>query len=153
MANLVTPGPVASLCADEIVRVARSWIGTPYHHQASVKGIGTDCLGLVRGVWREVQGAEPQKPPPYSRDWTVGGETLLAAARRHFVEIPPEQATAGDVLIFRYRANLPAKHCGLMVSNSTFIHAIEGAAVSEVAFSNWWQRRLAGVFRFPGVDH
>ena len=35
-----------------IVRLARSWIGTPYHHQASVRGVGTDCIGLVRGVWR-----------------------------------------------------------------------------------------------------
>ena len=28
------------------------WIGTPYRHQASLKGVGCDCLGLVRGVWR-----------------------------------------------------------------------------------------------------
>ena len=44
----------------EIVRAARSWIGTPYRHQASLKGVGCDCLGLLRGVWREVVGAEPE---------------------------------------------------------------------------------------------
>ena len=37
---------------------ARAWLGTPYRHQASVKGVGADCLGLVRGLWREVAGAE-----------------------------------------------------------------------------------------------
>ncbi|MEQ8825483.1 MAG: NlpC/P60 family protein [Filomicrobium sp.] len=135
--------------ADTVVRAAREWIGTPYHHQASRKGIGTDCLGLVRGVWRDVCGDEPQAPPPYSRDWTVGGETLLAAARHHFDEVPATEATPGDVLVFRYRPNLPAKHCGVLVTPTRFIHATEGAAVSEVPFSNWWRRRVAGVFRFP----
>ena len=43
-----------------IVRAARGWLGTPYHDQASVKGVGCDCLGLIRGVWREVVGPEPK---------------------------------------------------------------------------------------------
>lgn len=34
--------------AADIVAAARGWIGTPYLHQASLKGVGTDCLGLVR---------------------------------------------------------------------------------------------------------
>ena len=42
-----------------IVATARSWLGTPYHHQASLRGVGCDCLGLVRGVWRELYGDEP----------------------------------------------------------------------------------------------
>ena len=46
-------------------RGARGWIGTPYRHQASLKGVGCDCLGLVRGVWREVMGEEPEAPPAY----------------------------------------------------------------------------------------
>jgi hypothetical protein len=39
-----------------IVAETRAWIGTPYRHQASLKGVGCDCLGLVRGVWRAVIG-------------------------------------------------------------------------------------------------
>jgi len=50
--------------ATDVERIARSWIGTPYVHQASVKGVGCDCLGLLRGVWRELVGAEPEKMPP-----------------------------------------------------------------------------------------
>ena len=49
---------------DEIVAHARAWIGTPYHHQASRIGVGTDCLGLVRGVCRELYGREPRRCPP-----------------------------------------------------------------------------------------
>ena len=39
-----------------IVAEARGWIGTPYRHQASLKGVGADCIGLVRGVWRAFHG-------------------------------------------------------------------------------------------------
>ncbi len=46
-----------------IVASARGWIGTPYVHQASTKGAGCDCLGLLRGVWREINGAEPESVP------------------------------------------------------------------------------------------
>ena len=36
----------------DVMRSARSWLGTPYRHQGARKGVGCDCLGLVRGVWR-----------------------------------------------------------------------------------------------------
>ena len=42
----------APLTRAAIVAEARAWIGTPYRHQASLKGIGCDCLGLLRGIWR-----------------------------------------------------------------------------------------------------
>ena len=66
-----------------VITAARGWLGTPYHDQASVKGVGCDCLGLVRGVWRELHGAEPLPLPPYSRDWGETGtrEPLAEAAR------------------------------------------------------------------------
>src|SRR5665213_1770116 len=77
----------------DIVAEARAWIGTPYRHQASLKGVGCDCLGLVRGVWRAVIGDEPQAAPAYSRDWAeaTGEESLAQAARAHLIEIEPEQ--------------------------------------------------------------
>ncbi len=58
---------------DMVITVARSWLGTPYHDQASLKAVGCDCLGLARGVWREVVGPEPFPIPPYSRDWGESG--------------------------------------------------------------------------------
>ncbi|MCZ7595265.1 MAG: NlpC/P60 family protein [Hyphomicrobium sp.] len=137
--------------AEEIVRIARGWIGTPYHHQASVRSVGADCLGLVRGVWREVYGSEAETPPPYSCDWAEAGgcETMLAAARRHLDAIAPDAARAGDVLIFRLRAGSIAKHAAILTSETTMIHAMEGAPACEVALSRWWRRRIAGAFRFP----
>ena len=137
----------------DIVAEARAWIGTPYRHQASLKGVGCDCLGLVRGVWRAVLGEEPQTPPAYSRDWAEasGAETLAAAARTHLVEIDPAQFSPGDVILFRYRERYPAKHAAIVSASDMMIHAHDGAAVAEVAIAPWWRRRLAYAFRFPGV--
>lgn len=143
----------ARIARADIVRSARGWIGTPYHHQASVRGVGADCLGLVRGVWREAMAAEPEHPPAYTRDWAEasGEETMLAAARRHFVETTLERARPGDVLIFRLRAGCVAKHAGVLATPTTFVHAAEGSVAAEVALSPWWRRRIASVFAFPGV--
>ena len=55
---------------DRIVAVARGWLGTPYRHQASCRGAGTDCLGLILGVWRQVVGDLPEVVPSYSADWS-----------------------------------------------------------------------------------
>lgn len=138
-----------------VVEAARGWLGTPYRHQASVKGVGADCLGLVRGVWREVVGPEPEIMPPYSADWAeVGGEeTLLGAARRWLVEIPVGSARAGDVLLFRMSAGAPMKHCAILSDTSgpepRIIHAYWGRAVIESWMGPWWKRRLAAAFRWP----
>jgi NlpC/P60 family putative phage cell wall peptidase len=141
-----------SLTRADIVAEARAWIGTPYRHQASVKGIGCDCLGLVRGVWRAMLGDEPQAVPAYSRDWAEasGTETLAAAARTYLIEIDPAQFLPGDVLLFRYRERNPAKHAAIVSAPEMMVHAHDGAAVAEVAIAPWWRRRLAYAFRFPG---
>ena len=136
-----------------IIAEARAWIGTPYRHQASLKGVGCDCLGLVRGVWRAVIGDEPQVAPAYSRDWAEasGEEALAQAARAHLIEIEPAQFLPGDVLLFRYRDRYPAKHAAIVSAPALMVHAHDGAAVAEVAIAPWWRRRLAYAFRFPGV--
>jgi NlpC/P60 family putative phage cell wall peptidase len=140
---------------DVIVAAARSWLGTPYRHQASVKGVGADCLGLVRGVWREVIGAEPEAPPAYSADWaeTGGREALLEAAGQWLRLVPVADMRAGDVLVFRMSAGAAAKHCAILSAGEgpepKMIHAYWGRAVVESWMGMWWRRRLVAVFRFP----
>jgi NlpC/P60 family putative phage cell wall peptidase len=147
----------------EIVAEATAWLGTPYRHQASLKGVGCDCLGLVRGVWRALYGGEPEQAPAYTPDWAeaAGAETLAAAAGRHMAAIAADDAKAGDVLLFRWRSNVPAKHAAILVSSRSglrfdaapwrMIHAQQGAAVTMATLSPWWRRRIAYAFRFPGV--
>lgn len=136
-----------------LVAEARDWIGTPYRHQASLKGVGADCLGLVRGLWRALGGDDAETLPAYAPDWAeaTGRETLLEAARRHLVEVAPAAARPGDVLLFRWREGLPAKHAGVMSAPGHFIHAYDGAAVVESPLAPWWRRRIAAAFAFPGI--
>ncbi|MCE9650567.1 MAG: C40 family peptidase [Parvibaculum sp.] len=139
-----------------ILTAARAWIGTPYRHQASCRGAGTDCLGLVRGVWRDLYGEEPETPPPYTPDWAEAPgddgvrETMAEGARRHLDEIAAGEVRAGDVVLFRMRPGGPAKHAAILSAADRMIHAYSGRAVVETALSAWWRKKLAYAFRFPG---
>lgn len=129
---------------------ARRWIGTPYVHQASTLGAGCDCLGLLRGVWRGLYGAEPETPPAYTMDWSEpqGDERLWRAAKRHLLPRPMGQPEPGDVLLFRMRDGAVAKHLGI-TSEQGFIHSYSGHGVIESALTKPWQRRIAARFAFP----
>lgn len=142
-----------ALDRDRIVAEARAWIGTPYRHQASLKGVGCDCLGLIRGVWRTLYGAEPEATPAYAPDWAeaTGAEALAAAAQRHMIGIDPRAFSSGDLLLFRWRSGFPAKHAAIATAADLMVHAHDGAAVAEVVIAPWWRRRLAYVFRFPDL--
>ncbi len=137
-----------------IVRAARGWVGTPYRHQAACKGAGCDCLGLVRGVWREVLGQEPEPVPAYSMDWSEpqGEERLWQAAARWLRSKPLAEEAEGDVILFRMREGSVAKHLGIagrVGSDASFIHAYAGHAVRESALTAPWRRRIVARFEFP----
>ena len=149
---------------ERVVVEAMSWVGTPYRHQASVKGVACDCLGLVRGAWRAAIGSEPETIGPYTRDWSPGAEDLHDAASRHLIEIPLSEAAAGDAVLFRLRDGLPARHAGILVgaadrpegfrrptpNASAFVHAWDAAgAVVVTGLAPWWRRRLVAAFVFP----
>ncbi|MDH4440233.1 MAG: NlpC/P60 family protein [Rhizobium sp.] len=100
-----------------VLGLAETWIGTPYRHQGAMKGVGCDCLGLVRGIWRELYGEEPEAVPAYAPDWAErsGEERLLAAAGRHFFAVASfEESLAGDLVLFRFRPGMAAKHAGIL---------------------------------------
>ncbi|WP_424968939.1 NlpC/P60 family protein [Dinoroseobacter sp. S76] len=143
--------------SDRIVQEARLWLGTPYIHQGSVRGAGADCLGLLRGVWRGVYGAEPEEVPPYTADWSEPQreEILWEGAKRHLREKGVDDVAIGDVLLFRMRAAGVAKHLGIQSrtgASPRFIHAYSGHGVTESPLSAPWARRIAARFAFPEGD-
>lgn len=136
----------------EVVRIARSWLGTPYRHQHSLKGTGADCLGLLRGVFKELYGYDPEPSQSYSPSWdeVQKNETMLAGAHRHLV-VEGGSPRPGDVLVFRMFPNATAKHCGIVATDKTMVHAHQRLQVVEVHLVPYWRRRIVGVFSFPGV--
>lgn len=135
----------------KVLDIAEKWLGTPYRHGASRFQVGCDCLGLIRGIWRELYGVEPETAGIYSRDWAElsHDEPLINAARRHMLLKPVSDMQAGDLLIFRWRDGVAAKHLGIMAKNNRFIHAYEGHSVTLSALVPQWRQRIAAVFSFP----
>lgn len=140
--------------ADDIVAEARDWLGTPYLHQASCKGAGADCLGLVRGVWRAVIGPEPETVPSYTPDWSEVSreERLDAGAARHMTRLSGHWGR-GDVLLFRMQGAAVAKHVAIVSETgpegARIIHAYSGHGVVETSLGPAWSRRIVAAFRFP----
>ena len=139
----------------DVVCAARRWIGTPYRHRASVLGHGADCLGLVRGVWREVIGDEPVRLPAYSPNWVdpKGHDALLDGLRQAFAPVAEGDLSAGDLVVFRFHRKSPAKHVGILVPGPSgfgkFVHAYSRRGVVENTFDASWRRRATAYFRFP----
>jgi NlpC/P60 family putative phage cell wall peptidase len=134
---------------EDAARLALDWVGTPYRHQASCKGAGSDCLGLVRGVWREIYGAEPERVPEYSADWAEpsGDEVLWRAAGRHLVRVEGVKPLLGQVILFRMRRGSIAKHLGIC-TGAGFVHAYAGQGVVHSALSEPWSSKIVAVFEF-----
>lgn len=141
----------------DVAAAARLWVGTPYVHRASLRGVGTDCLGLLRGMWREFFDCEPEPVPTYAPNWSEpwGRERLWGACARHMTAKPPEHEDMGDVLLFRMRDGSVAKHLGVQVrlgDKATFVHAYSGHGVLETFLTAPWQRRIVARFVFPTVQ-
>ena len=142
----------------KVVDAARGWIGTPYVHQASAKGAGCDCLGLLRGIWRELIGPEPEITPAYSQDWSEAqrDERLWRAAARSLAEKDCQRLNLGDVILFRMRSNSVAKHLGIVGSVGpapSFIHSYSGHGVFESPLSDPWRRKIVAAFEFPARSY
>lgn len=140
---------------ETVVAAARRWIGTPYHHQASRQGAGTDCLGLIRGLWREFYGEEPEAPPPYTRDWArqQGRETMIEAFDRYLIPVLPLDRQAlpiGAVVLFRFKPGQPAQHAAVVSGADAIVHAYDGArAVTEDGLPPSWRRVIVRAYSFP----
>jgi NlpC/P60 family putative phage cell wall peptidase len=143
----------------EIADRARAWIGTPYQHQASLQGCGTDCLGLLRGVWRETYGTEPEEAPPYPEHFgELGGTELFEEAlTRNLIRIPTGSEQIGDVVLFRLRARAIARHVGFLAKHPggfcSIVHAFSAHGVVESPLTSAWRSKTVRFFRFPSRRH
>lgn len=91
----------------DIVAEARTWIGTPWRHQARVKGVGVDCIGFVGGV--AVALGIPEGLEWY-HDHTLRGygrtpvpTTLLDACDRFLDRIAITNRRIGDILVMGFK--------------------------------------------------
>jgi NlpC/P60 family putative phage cell wall peptidase len=122
-----------------IIAEAKTWIGTRFHHMASLKGAGCDCLGLIYGVYRAVGLVGEIKIPFYRPDQFRhrSEETYLAGLLEYGHEVDcPEP---GDIALFKYGRLY--WHGGIVVEWPKLIHAF--ADRGEVCWGDGENGRLA----------
>lgn len=140
-----------------VVATAKEWLGTRWLHQASLKGVGTDCIGLIAGVAAECGVAEADKWAHDPHRQNYGREPdhkmLLAACDAYLDRIAFAAAVPGDVLLFRFAAE--PQHFGILSRRAPdyVIHAYAQARkVVENRLDELWRSRLVAVYRLRGLD-
>lgn len=137
----------------DVVAEARRWVGTPYRHQASVLGVGCDCIGLVRGV-AEALGIMPVD------DWTaIGAYSRVPNPSRMGAQMQRwlrsvKQPQQGDIAWIEWREGMPM-HLAILADGPDepmLIHSYETVGrVVEHSFSGEWPSRVRSWWRIPAV--
>lgn len=139
---------------DDVITEARTWIGTPYHHQQCVKGVGVDCAQLIAGV-----GHALGLMPMLSRDLVRYSRTPNPRQMRVVIEMFMEPITQadvkfGDVFWMGWKPGLP-QHLGFYsdMHGAGMIHSLMSAGrVVETAFDYADRDMIAGWWRYKGIS-
>lgn len=135
-----------------VVQEARTWVGTPYHHQARLKGVGVDCIGLEIGAGWEL-GSVPRSFDVTGYPKEADGVTLLRLARLHLTEVTKDLMQFGDIIVtatqgipHHFGILVPYRHGGFSV-----IHAHREYGVVETRLMYSPVMQFAAAFLFPGI--
>lgn len=141
---------------ERIVQEALTWEHTPFHHHAALKGVGCDCIGLVRGVAMAVGLLDPHyQPAYYSPQWHLhqSDEQLREALERlGCVRRDPALCLPGDCLLFQY--GKVCSHAGVVVSTAPLrlVHSsMVDKRVVHQALTRDLQQRWRHTYVLPGV--
>jgi len=138
-----------------IVQQARTWLGTPFHHQARLKGKGCDCLGLIVGVVDELgltdtNGMKLAAYDEITYPKEPDGSYLIEKLTGLLTEVPIADARAGDLALFKVREN--PQHLAILTDYEGALGMIHSFAPSrrvvEHRLDDDWNGRLLKVFRW-----
>lgn len=106
----------------QVVAEARTWLRTPWHHAARVKGAGVDCAQLLIGVYAAAGAIAAFDPPPYGRDWFLHDdrELLLELLEPYVVSVDAGEVLPGDLALFRFGRCVA--HAAIVVAWPEIIH-------------------------------
>lgn len=109
-----------------VVAEALSWVNTPYHHAADIKGVGVDCAMLLVRVYASC-GLIPADtdPRPYASDWNLhqSDQLFLGWLQQYATEQPMQgPARAGDVQVYHYGQCY--SHGAICLGDGRMVHAV-----------------------------
>jgi len=138
----------------DVVEEAYTWMGTPFVHQAASKGFGCDCIGMVRGVGRDLDIFDFDENSPEGREllsYSLEPEPrrLIKSLNYYFFRVRAGFEN-GDVVLFAIQ-DAPT-HVAIVsdVVKGVVIHTWRGMGrVIETRYGDLL--RPTGVWRYPDV--
>ena len=148
-----------------IVEETLTWLGTPYHHQARVKGIGVDCAQLLVGVALSTGliGDDDLSKIPlnYSPEWNIHNREEVMLGILETMGCRPVVGTPAPGDIVAFRVGRAYGHLGILVTSTEFVHAeLQGSAkgsvngkVVRVHMAGEWSKLEKKFYTFPGAEN
>lgn len=140
----------------DAIRVARTYLDTPFHHAERKPGIGMDCAGLVICVMRELGLCLPVFDVE-QYDARPDGVSMLAQCDKYMTRIARNSMQPGDVIVL-ITDKFP-QHIGLVGDYAhgglSIIHAANNATPPRVIETRlMFSRtcRLVAVYSLPGIE-
>ena len=123
-----------------VLHEALSWLRTPYHHHAGVKGAGCDCAYLLIRCYELATALTVADPGYYPADWNLhrSEERYLGMVLRYC--LPVEHPLPADVCLYRFGRTVA--HGGIVVEWPLVVHAVRGQGVilSDASQAEWASR-------------
>lgn len=136
-----------SLDRPTIIATARTWLGTRFHHQGRLKGVGVDCVGVIIGVAHEL-GISDFDVTGYGH--RPDSRELEMLCHEKMAAIPIGHARPADVLLFNIEGQ--PQHLAFM-TDAGMLHAYAPLRrVVEHRIDDGWAARLVAAFQLPGID-
>ena len=139
---------------DQVVAEAESWLRTPYHSCARIKGAGVDCAQFPAAVY-ESTGLIPKLDLDYSPEWYMhqDEERYLRWVFPYSTEITREELLPGDFAIWKFGRTY--SHGAIVIDKPTIIHAtLLGGCVhyGNMDVDDDLLTRKSRYFRMTGID-
>ena len=134
----------------EVIKEARSWIRTPWRHQGRIKGVASDCIGVVIGTAKALGLTEPDFD---IRDYArfPDGKLLRKYLGELMDPVSLSQKQGGDVLLIR--PSRIDQHIAILTFENSIIHAIDmERGVREHILDRVWAKLVVGAYKFRGLD-
>lgn len=134
---------------DQLIAEAMEWIGTPHHHQASLKGVGCDCKGLVWGIARELDLPEARVAMAARADYSTVIDPDMLRAGLEAALRQTRQPQPGDVALMLIGAK--AQHLGILMPGNQIIHTYQNGPGCVIKVPLGKSRRIDSYWTWPSL--
>jgi NlpC/P60 family putative phage cell wall peptidase len=151
------------LTRQQIVDEARTWIGTPWRHQAMTKGVGADCLGFLAGLAYDLGYCDARTHVREPEQRAYGREAdpalLYAACEQYLDRVPLQEARLADIIQMRPANGVYAQHFALVSRVDAYdkpthivhCYALRPRGVIEHGINDEWRGRFRRAYAWRGV--